>query len=204
MELIEGNLKFIFHTDVKALDYDEKEQSFYIKKFQKTLIDNEFNYDDTFNKICNKSYNKKIFKKELKSICPKSLSAVDIIAYTSDIAYFIEVKDYRNPRAEEKNFNKLVLTVIQNCLDSYSGIVSMQFSKDETQKKIAKEILSKENIEFIFHVEIPNNSDKFDMEVWALPNLFDSIERRNNFSSRIRVVSKDSLPKSLPWTVEDK
>ncbi|NEW60969.1 hypothetical protein GSY74_06695, partial [Sulfurovum sp. bin170] len=69
---------------------------------------------------------------------------------------------------------------------------------------IAKEILSKNNIEFILHIELPDNNDKFEIEVWNLADIFDSIDRRNNFSSKVRVVSKNNLPKSLPWTVEDK
>ena len=199
----EGDLIFIFDKGIKVLNYDKKD-SFYTKKFQKILIDNEFKYKKAFEKICGSNYQKKIFKKSLNEICPKSISAVDIIAYNETTAYFIEVKDYRNPRVEEKNFHKLILTIVKNCLDSYSGIIGMQFSKDKNEQKIAKEILSREYIEFIFHIEIPQNSNKFDKEAWNLANIQDLIEKRNNFAYRIRVVSKDSLPKSLPWRIEEK
>ena len=202
MEIIEGNLKFIFEKNIKTLNYDE-EDSFYVNKFQSILKDkNELTNQEKFNKIC-KKYKKKEFKKELSQICPKSISAVDIIAYDKDTAYFIEVKDYRNPRSEEKNLNNLVLTVIKNCLDSYAGVMSMKFSKKPSEQTIAKEIINKEKIEFILHIEIPRDNTNFDREVWNLEGIQDLIEKKNNFSYRIRVVSMDNLPKSLPWSVKD-
>ena len=203
MEIEEGNLKFIFDKEIKVLNYDGKD-SFYIKKFQKVLINNEFNYEDSFNKICDGKYNKKELKENLKQVCPKSISAVDIVAYDEETAYFIEVKDYRNPRSVEKNLHKLILTVIKNCLDSYAGIIGMKFSKKDSEQTTAKEIMNKEKVEFILHIEIPENSNKFNREVWNLAGIQDLIEQRNNFSYRIRVVSKDNLPQSLPWLVEDK
>ena len=202
MEIEEGSLKFIFDEKMKIFNYDGKD-SFYTKAFQKVLINNEFNYEDSFNKICVGKYNKKEFKQKLNQICPKSISAVDIITYDEETAYFIEVKDYRNPRSEEKNLNRLILTVIKNCLDSYAGIIGMKFSKNNSEQIIATEIMNKEKIEFILHIEIPKNSNKFDIEVWNLAGIQDLIEQRNNFSYRIRIVSKDDLPQSLPWTVKD-
>ena len=202
MEIVEGDLKFIFDKDITVLNYDGKD-SFYVKKFQKILIDNEFKYEEAFKKICDANYQKKIFKKKLNQICPKSISAVDIVAYDKDTAYFIEVKDYRNPRSAEKNLHNLVLTVIKNCLDSYFGIIGMKFSKNSSEQIIAKEIINKERIEFILHIEIPENSDKFDREAWNLAGIQDLIEQRNSFSYRVRVVSKDNLPKSLPWVVKE-
>jgi len=200
IEIVEGDLKFIFDEEIKAFNYDEH-GSFYSKKFQNILIDREIRYKDAFEKICKDRYKKREFKKELNLICPKSISAVDIVAYDKDTAYFIEVKDYRNPRSAEKNLHNLVLTVIKNCLDSYSGIIGMKFSKNSSEQIIAKEIINKEKIEFILHIEIPENSDKFDREAWNLAGIQDLIEQRNSFSYRIRVVSKDNLPKSLPWVV---
>jgi len=204
MTIIEENLTFTFNEGIGVINYDK--DSFYIEKFQSILNNypkENISNKDKFDYICKKFKNKKEFTKKLNKICPKSLSAVDIIAYDETTSYFIEIKDYRNPEGEEKDLNILILTLIKNCLDSYSGILGMQFSENKSEQKIAKEILSKKFIEFIVHIEIPNNSNTFDKDIWNIIGIQDAIEQRNNFSHRIRVVSIDNLPKSLPWIVKE-
>lgn len=85
--------------------------------------------------------------------------AVDILCYTTDIAWLIEVKDYRqHQRTKTIDLSEEIALKVR---DTLAGIICMKTNAHQLdEKSFAKNFLKSQQLKVVLHLEQPQKSSK--------------------------------------------
>ena len=127
--------------------------------------------------------------------------AVDIVYADSRIAWLIEVKDYRaNKRTKAIDLGD---EIAQKVRDSLAGLVAAQYNANDIQeKKLAKKMLSCEEIRVVLHLEQPTQYSKlFPRAIDPSKILLKLKQLLRSIDAHPLVVDQQNFNSKLNWTV---
>lgn len=127
--------------------------------------------------------------------------AVDVVYAAPDVAWLIEIKDYR-VHSRTKTID-LADEVALKVRDTLAGLVSAKLgANDADEKTVAKTILKKPRMRVVLHLEIPSKTSRLrkqsiepDKVLLKLRPLVKSIDPHP------RVVDQTTLTDEMNWTV---
>ncbi|MDZ7861219.1 hypothetical protein [Acidovorax sp.] len=128
--------------------------------------------------------------------------AVDMVYAAEDIAWLIEVKDYRvNSRTKAIDLADEVALKVR---DTLAGLVSARLhANDADEKRVAEALLRKRHLRVVLHLENPRSLSRLQ------PNLIEPVTVLQKLKQLIRsvdphpyVVNQDSIKPGMNWTVQ--
>lgn len=137
------------------------------------------------------------YQKEFKR--QNGIKAMDVVALSSEnVAFFIEVKDYRNPRAVFPKPSELAQTIATKVVDTLAALLPAKLNAVEPhEKSMAVDILNCNSLQIFLHIEQPQNKSY----------IIDLADIQQKLKQRLRAIDKNpkvvSMNKmaNLPWIV---
>ncbi len=139
------------------------------------------------------------YRNQFQSVAGGS-KAVDIICLTREVAWLVEIKDYRpHPRTKAIDVIDEVSTKVR---DTLAGLAAAAKSANTAEERcFARETLARRRWRVVFHLEQPATRSRL------RPSPFNPDDVRMKLRSKVKpvdahpvVCSVNSKPASVPWT----
>lgn len=127
--------------------------------------------------------------------------AVDLLFVESQIAWLIEIKDYRvNQRTKPTDLGEEIALKVR---DTLAGLVAAKCNaNDQSEKQLAAEILQCSRVRVVLHLEQPANRSKLFPKAIAPANVKQKLKQLlKAIDAHPLVVDKDSKTPDIRWMV---
>lgn len=128
--------------------------------------------------------------------------AVDLVYADGQVAWLIEVKDYRQNR--RKKAIELSDEIAAKVRDTLAGLVSAKvYANNQDEKRCAKEILRARQLRVVCHLEQPIKPSRLFPRVIEPANLVMKLRTLiKAIDAHPRVVDRNSIQASMNWVVQ--
>lgn len=143
------------------------------------------------------------YRSQFKDRCGRDNAAVDIVAYSKDKRYLIEVKAYSH-QAEIPKSDELVNKLVRKYRDTLAGLMAGSVNALEPKEKSFCQKFTRHSgeIRLVLHVELPSSKGELKELKVFLANLRDVLRRiLKAIDPHLKVVNKAHFPADLPWHV---
>lgn len=142
------------------------------------------------------------YRNQFQNGCHRKNKAVDLLCYSGNDAWLIEVKDYRQ-HARTKAVN-LADEIAMKVRDSLAGLVAAKTrANDATEKQFAQSMLQADDIRVVCHIEQPAKASRLRPRAIEPDKLKDQLRRLlKAIDPHPMVMDALSVPASVPWQVQ--
>lgn len=148
----------------------------------------------SFNSVCDAiKYDAwPFYRKRLMRIC--NTKAVDILCITNDVAWLIEVKDYRIHNRNK--CGKIEDEMAQKVRDTLAGLAAANATGNVDERNLASKALDKRRWRVVLHLEQASNL------LYNISNTQIRLQRQlGAVDSRVVVIDSKRTSRQMPWTV---